>query len=64
MRGIVLDIYVKSEMIKLRFVLKLNLKFWEYRTRFDSKHLFCLQLYEMNPQNCRRKNLNNEVMEN
>ena len=41
------EIYVKGEMIKLQFVLKLNLKFREYRTRFDSKHLFfCIIVFE------------------
>ena len=44
MRGIALDIYVKSEMIKSRFFLKLNLKFWEHRMSFDSK-LFLLLYY-------------------
>ena len=43
-----MEIYVKGEMIKLRFVLKLNLKFREYRTRFDSKHLFfCIIVFEV-----------------
>ena len=49
MKGFVLDICVKGEIIKLRFVLQLNLTFWEYRTRFDSKHFFffCIIVFEV-----------------
>ena len=38
MRGVVLDICDKGEIVKLCLMIKL--KFWEYKTRFDSKHFF------------------------
>ena len=43
MRGVVLDICDKGEIVKLCLMIKL--KFWEYKTRFDSKHFIFFWYY-------------------
>ena len=48
---------------KNHFNLDFVLKSFRY-SKGDVWEVLCWQLYEMNPQNCRRKNLDDEVTEN
>ena len=60
-------VFVKSFVISLDWAIHSNLDFVlkSFRcSKGDVWDVFCLQLYEMNPQNCRRKNLDDKVMEN
>ena len=65
--SIMLWIFVNSFVISLDWTVHSNLDFFlkSFRcSKGDVWDVFCLQLYEMNPQNCRRKNLDDKVMEN
>ena len=60
-------LFVNSFVISLDWTIHFNLDFVlkSFRcSKGDVWDVFCLQLYEMNPQNCRRKKLDDEVMEN
>ena len=60
-------IFVNSFVISLDWTTHFNLDFVlkSFRcSKWDVRDVFCLQLYEMNPQNCRRKKLDDEVTEN
>ena len=48
---------------KIYFNLDFVLKSFSY-SKGDVWDVFCWQLYKMNPQNCRRKKLDDEVTEN
>ena len=48
---------------KIHFNFDFVLKSFRY-SKGDVWDVFCWQLYEMNPQNCRRKKLDDEVTEN
>ena len=59
--------FVNSFVISLDWTIHSNLDFVfkSFRcSKGDVWDVFCLQLYEMNPQNCRRKKFEDEVMEN
>ena len=55
--------FVFSSDWKIHFSLDFVLKSFRWSKR-DVWDVFCWQLYEMNPQNCRRKKLDDEVTEN
>ena len=60
-------LFVNSFVISLDWTIHSNLDFVLKSFRFskgDVWDVFCLQLYEMNPQNCRRKKLDDEITEN
>ena len=58
---------VNSFVFSLDWTIHFNLDFVVKsfrRSKGDVWDVFCLQLYEMNPQNCSRKKLDDEVTEN
>ena len=60
-------LFVNSFVISLDWTIHSNLDFVLNSFRCSKGYVwdgFCLQLYEMNPQNCRRKKLDDEVTEN
>ena len=57
-------LFVNSFVISLDWTIHSNLDFvlkLFRSSKGDVWDVFCLQLYEMNPQNCRRKKLDDEV---